>query len=120
MKTTKSSKSNRVSGSVERMVSQPRRIQLSRKKGWRLPKNTIVVSRPRHWGNPYRVGPEQSATECVKKFEAFMLRRPSWILAAQQQLRGKNLACWCPLDAPCHANVLLRLANDQAHAPLKR
>lgn len=27
------------------------------------------------------------------------------------ELRGKNLACWCPLDQPCHADVLLDLAN---------
>lgn len=27
------------------------------------------------------------------------------------ELRGKDLACWCPLDAPCHADVLLELAN---------
>ena len=26
-------------------------------------------------------------------------------------LRGKNLACWCPLDQPCHADVLLEIAN---------
>lgn len=26
-------------------------------------------------------------------------------------LRGKNLACWCPLDGPCHADVLLEVAN---------
>jgi hypothetical protein len=26
-------------------------------------------------------------------------------------LRGRNLACWCPLDQPCHADVLLELAN---------
>jgi hypothetical protein len=24
-------------------------------------------------------------------------------------LRGKDLACWCPLDKPCHADVLLAL-----------
>ncbi len=28
-------------------------------------------------------------------------------------LRGKNLACWCKLDQPCHADVLLELANDE-------
>jgi hypothetical protein len=27
------------------------------------------------------------------------------------ELKGKNLACWCPLDKPCHADILLRLAN---------
>lgn len=28
-----------------------------------------------------------------------------------QDLRGKNLACWCPPDQPCHADVLLEVAN---------
>jgi hypothetical protein len=28
------------------------------------------------------------------------------------ELRGKNLACWCKLDQPCHADVLLRMANE--------
>lgn len=28
------------------------------------------------------------------------------------ELAGKDLACWCPLDKPCHADVLLRLANQ--------
>lgn len=32
-------------------------------------------------------------------------------IEAVAELRGKNLACWCKLDAPCHADVLLRLAN---------
>jgi hypothetical protein len=26
-------------------------------------------------------------------------------------LRGHDLVCWCPLDQPCHADVLLELAN---------
>jgi hypothetical protein len=30
------------------------------------------------------------------------------------ELRGKNLACWCKPDQPCHADVLLELANDPA------
>lgn len=29
----------------------------------------------------------------------------------QTALRGKNLACWCPLDQPCHADVLIEIAN---------
>lgn len=28
------------------------------------------------------------------------------------ELAGKDLACWCPLDQPCHADVLLKLANQ--------
>lgn len=27
-------------------------------------------------------------------------------------LRGKDLACWCPLNQPCHADVLLEIANE--------
>ena len=30
---------------------------------------------------------------------------------APHALRGHDLACWCPLDQPCHADVLLELAN---------
>lgn len=30
---------------------------------------------------------------------------------AHRVLRGHDLACWCPLDQPCHADVLLELAN---------
>ncbi len=29
------------------------------------------------------------------------------------ELRGRDLACWCPLDQPCHADVLLELANAE-------
>ena len=29
-------------------------------------------------------------------------------------LGGKDLACWCPLDQPCHADVLLEIANGGA------
>jgi hypothetical protein len=29
-------------------------------------------------------------------------------------LRGKSLGCWCPLDEPCHADVLLKWANRKA------
>jgi hypothetical protein len=33
---------------------------------------------------------------------------------AVESLRGRDLACWCPLDQPCHADVLLELANREA------
>jgi hypothetical protein len=32
-------------------------------------------------------------------------------------LRGKDLACWCPLEQPCHADVLLELANADDDGP---
>jgi hypothetical protein len=29
----------------------------------------------------------------------------------QEDLAGKDLACWCPITEPCHADVLLEIAN---------
>jgi hypothetical protein len=33
---------------------------------------------------------------------------------ARRVLRGKNLACWCKPGEPCHADVLLEIANREA------
>ena len=103
-------------GWLERVVSQPVRIQLSRKKGWRLPPNTLNVARPSRYGNPHRIGfcPVCGVThtrdEAVAEFEAELSQ-----LSANhfEAMRGKNLACWCKLNDRCHADVLLRLANPE-------
>ena len=98
------------------VVSQPQRIQLSRKRGYRKPSTAVRVTRPGKYGNPYHVGVHGDSAECVALFEALMLQelacgRMKDMLA---ELRGKDLACFCALDAPCHADVLLRLANIQS------
>lgn len=101
----------------------PRRVQLSRKKGFRLPPNTIVVARPTKWGNPFKAGefvhrgPAYSGRdELVRDVEHACRLYRRWVFNLRSaadiaELRGKNLACWCPLDQPCHADVLLELAN---------
>jgi len=95
----------------------PRRIQRQRRKGWRMPANTIYVGRPTRWGNPYRVGGSLGVPgNCETKAEAVALYRErvkNWLLNgwSARLLRGKNLACWCRLDQPCHADVLLEVAN---------
>ena len=104
----------------------PIRVQLSRKKGWRLPDNTVVVSRPSKFGNPFNVTPERSQIIAVGAFKTWLTvegvtagiaDRKQWVLDNLKELRGKNLACWCRLVdtdgnyVPCHADVLLRLAN---------
>ena len=106
------------------METKPIRIQRKRTKGWRMPPNTVYVGRPTTWGNPYTVEsycPDVSPVllhpvtlhlarqAYVERFEDEMndLER----LLAKRLLAGKNLACWCPLDQPCHADVLLRIAN---------
>jgi hypothetical protein len=95
---------------------QPRRIQLSRKRGWRKPGNTTVVSRPSKWGNPFRVSDTYPVEQAVAAYEHWLMTNPAGIatlLAAKIELRGKILACWCKPGTPCHGDVLLRLVNEK-------
>jgi hypothetical protein len=123
------------------MTDAPRRIQRSRAKGWRMPEGAVYVGRPSKWGNPWvirqgawwmvegpglhppvRCGNREGAQLKAVAFFREAIRRPiksgHWLDFAPGEvvhLRGKNLACWCTLDQPCHADVLLELAN----APLR-
>jgi hypothetical protein len=91
----------------------PKRIQRKRSKGWRMPEGVVYVGRPTKWGNPYKVGEFDSGIgrvmslqDCLRLYEIDSNSRTDLL-----ELRGKDLACWCPLGQPCHADVLLRLAN---------
>lgn len=111
-----------------------------------MPENTISVTRPGRWGNPFPVDNEGVQIEClplgldgddphdraaasvdlfrrwltggkVNELIALFLPnpgKPPAIRIIQRELRGKNLACFCALDQPCHADVLLELANAPA------
>jgi len=89
----------------------PVRIQRKRAKGWKMPPNTIYVGRPTMWGNYAADGSHK--TYAVAAFRCWVDSHasPTWRGRARIDLRGKNLACWCPLDQPCHADVLLEIAN---------
>ena len=106
----------------------PQRIRLRRTKGWRKPPGAVVVARPSRWGNPLtldavgRAHPEADDAE-RRRLAAEWLRDliegrvegpaypgPDEIRAA---LADRDLACWCPLDQPCHADVLLEVANAE-------
>lgn len=107
----------------------PKRIRLSRRKGWRKPEGAVVVARPSKWGNPYRVSGSVNAAQAVAQYRDLIERvshdkvEPRirhdglgvWdrdIYAnIRRDLGGRDLACWCSLDQPCHADVLLELAN---------
>ncbi len=95
----------------------PRRVRLSRTKGFRLPPNTVVVSRPSKWGNPFKAETRKGITitreEAVDLYAELLTTRCRHLWPEiRQKLGGKNLACWCPLDGRCHADTLLRIAND--------
>jgi len=103
-------------------ASDLRRIQLSRRKGWRMPAGTVKVDRSTKFGNPHTIV-GSSREEAVARFERDLQRfgcipshsasrDATTVGEIKRELRGKNLACWCALDAHCHADVLLRIAND--------
>lgn len=118
-------------------MTTPKRVQMTRRHPWRADNpDAVIVARPSRWGNPYRVI-RHTEPGC----EGWAVVRDGWNLAcfgdthdtqahhhAQQRavdyferdvlprldltpLRGRDLACWCPLDQPCHADVLLSIAN---------
>jgi hypothetical protein len=110
----------------------PERIQRQRVKGWKLPENTVCVTRPGRWGNPFRLGDTVQRFSKEKICETLVIKTNEQAVAAYREwidghlanppaakiirdglteLRGKNLACFCPLGSPCHADVLLELAN---------
>jgi hypothetical protein len=103
---------------LEALAVKPVRVQLSRRKGWRMPANTVSVARPGRFGNPFKHpemldgtpwGQTRARHHAVEDFRD-ALEEGSLVLPLEE-LRGKNLACWCPLLEPCHADVLLELAN---------
>lgn len=81
-----------------------------------MPPDTIYVGRPTVWGNPYVVGSQLLTGETLTAAKAVELYRQHVLevfdlRTIRTRLGGRNLACWCPLDRPCHADVLLDLAN---------
>jgi hypothetical protein len=110
-----------------------RRVQLRRSKGWRKPEGTVVVARPTRWGNPYvlhgeefvhpdgrswRVADGGARALAVELYREDLLhgRLGFGVERVRAELAGRDLACWCPLDQPCHADVLLAVANPDAPA----
>lgn len=120
----------------------PVRVHRKRTAGWRMPPNTVSVARPGKWGNPFFIINEEGSPWITDARDPSMpvlnydvqrllniaeteplgwrnARRGVVELFRQQccdrsfaELRGKNLACWCPLDQPCHADIILQFANS--------
>lgn len=115
------------------MADAPSRIQRSRAKGWRLPAGAVYVGRPTKWGNPWKVELVQGVGWCctdtrngliiqardpadahdlaVAAFRIWLAERHQLRADAASELAGKTLCCWCPAHLPCHADVLIEVAN---------
>lgn len=117
-------------------MTKPKRIQRQRTKGWRMPENAIYVGRPTIWGNPFWHaaifhGVELSLALYRNTIQGIwdpsvVAKLPltyyddhcDWLqrignhpVESLNELRGHDLCCWCRLDQPCHADILLELAN---------
>lgn len=118
----------------------PERVQMSRQRPWRAEHpDAVIVARPSEFGNVFhayrhckgrggdwgvedildgrsvghgwtRRGALQFA---VGAYRAWVEEHPAFIETIRLNLAGRDLACWCPLDEPCHADVLLELANRE-------
>lgn len=112
----------------------PKRIQLSREKGFRLPAGAVKVDRSTKFGNPYRIGEPidmkqarrwgwdisprgqqfvcADATQAVEKFRHALFWDAALHDFVRSELGGKDLACWCAPGEPCHADTLIEFANS--------
>lgn len=102
----------------------PKRIQRRHTKGWRMPAGARYVGRGTKWGNPYRVGKVHdlltgrlaTPAQVVGLYRHYLINEgpPALVAMVRAELAGRDLACWCALDVPCHVDVLLEVANGGA------
>ena len=134
----------------------PQRIQRRRTKGWKMPENTISVTRPGKWGNFLKLSGDMIMIDASYRrknldkwvflcfgdlerlLEIYRLTMSGggntggviklgvtsqdgqqdllwWhykLAYCVDELKGKHLACFCPIGSPCHAKILLKIANQ--------
>jgi hypothetical protein len=96
--------------------TKARRVRLSRAAGWRLPAGAVSVAYPTRWANPFRPAARTPAANAIalEKYRQYLAERPDLVEAARAELAGKDLACWCAPELPCHADLLLAVAAGEA------
>lgn len=91
-----------------------------------MPDGAVSVTRPGRWGNPFVVSENHrpgvkvggwyiavpTTEDAVECYREWLNQNPDVLAAVISELRGKDLACFCKLDAPCHADILLEIANE--------
>jgi len=76
------------------------------------PSDCVYVGRGSYYGNPYVIGKDGTRKEVVEKYIELIENNPDLKELIKQQLKGKNLLCYC---APklCHGDYLLKIANEE-------
>ena len=94
------------------MRNRPARIQRTRQHPYMSPNllEIVYVGRPSRYGNPFKSS-EFGEEEALKRYEQWLLTHFTKE-SIQRELKGKNLACWCPKNKKCHADILLKITNE--------
>jgi hypothetical protein len=93
-----------------------------------VPDGATYVGRPTPglpgspYANPHKIGKpcglcggrEHSRAQAVAAYRRTIKKQPELLERARKELRGKDLACWCPLTEDCHAEALIEIVNGRA------
>ena len=117
-----------VRGGSEVVILPPQRIQRKRSKGFKVPEGAVYVGRPTIYGNPFSVTEKMkpgtrvggfreyitvpTVEDAIDCYRLYLNEKPELVAQIKQELRGKVLMCWCRVGQPCHADVLLEIANS--------
>lgn len=91
-------------------LEPPRAPRVLNKHRDKIPAGAVYIGRPSRWGNPFEIGEDGNREEVVAKYRTWLMAQPDLIKAAQKELAGKDLVCFCAPKA-CHGDVLLEVAN---------
>jgi hypothetical protein len=127
-----------VTPEVTAVTPHPLRVRYRRGvKGWSakrdLPADHVYVGRFRNgtrgkWGNAHRCDGQpcemsecaaaiHTAAEAVALHRQWITSQPEKLAETRAELAGRHLACYCPLDEPCHADTLAEIANENDDVP---
>jgi hypothetical protein len=102
-----------MSGRAARPSHSRRGVGIRQRRGVALPPNTRSVARPSRFGNPFRCAPTPEArAEAVACYRDWLAGRPELVELGRRELAGYDLACYCPLEGPCHRDVWLALLAE--------
>lgn len=74
--------------------------------GWKSNPNAVMVDRSTKWGNPFTVE-EYGRKKCLELYHEWLCEKLVEDEHFLDELKGKDLVCWCPLDKDCHADILI-------------
>jgi len=73
---------------------------------WKSNPNAVYVGRPTKWGNPFKVS-DFGLKRCLVLYRVWLERKLKEEPNFLEPLIGKDLVCFCPLNQPCHADIII-------------